>query len=143
VRIGFAVLLGLIALTLSAFAGGLWLTSYWTERAAIAAPITHAPLGFLAPAALFWAHWMFWRGRGTDTRARTALAAGALLAAAFVTLELMGWPGAPEWISALVGAIAFALAIVINFAPGVTQSPRHTSYGEEKFHRQRRSQQRA
>jgi hypothetical protein len=141
VRIGSSVLLALIALTLVAFAGGLWLTPYWSAREAATAPITHAPLGFLAPAVLFWAHWMFWRARGTDTRARTALAAAALLTAAFVTLELMRWPGAPEWLAALGSAVAFALAIVVNFAPGVTFGGR--SYREEEFHRQRRSQQRA
>lgn len=143
VRIGFAALLALIALTLSAFSGGLWLTSYWTAREAIAAPVSHTPLGFLAPAALFWAHWAFWRRRGADTRARTALAAGALLTAAFVTLELMRWPDAPRWIGALTGALAFALAIVLTFAPGVTGNGRRRSYGEEKLHRERRSQQRA
>src|SRR5262245_61055184 len=120
VRICASMLLALIALTLAAFGGGLWLTPYWGAREAAIAPITHAPLGFLAPAVLFWAHWVFWRARGTDTRARTALAAAALLTAAFVTLELMRWPHAPEWLAALGGAVAFALAIVVNFAPGVT-----------------------
>jgi hypothetical protein len=143
VRIGFSVLLALIALTLVAFAGGLWLTPYWSAREAAAAPIPHAPLGFLAPALLFWAHWLFWRARGTDTRARTALAAAALLTAAFVTLELMRWPGAPEWLAALGSAVAFALAIVVNFAPGVTFDGAGRSYREEELHRQRRSQQRA
>lgn len=143
VRIGFAVLLGLIALMLSAFAGGLWLTSYWSVREAIAAPIAHEPLGFLAPAVLFWAHWAFWRTRGADTRTRTALAAAALLSAAYITLELMRWPAAPDWVGALGGAIAFALAIAVNFAPGVTAGARRVSYGEEKLHGQRRRQQRA
>ena len=143
VRIGFSMLLALIALTLAAFGGGLWLTPYWSEREAAIAPITHAPLGFLAPAILFWAHWAFWRARGTDTRARTALAAGALLTAAFVTLQLMRWPDAPEWLAALGGAVAFALAIVVNFAPGVTFDGAGRSHGEEELHRQRRSQQRA
>ncbi|MGH6950822.1 MAG: hypothetical protein ACREH4_08110, partial [Vitreimonas sp.] len=143
-RVGFAVLLGLIALMLSAFACGLWLTSYWSTRDVLPAPIGHEPLGFLAPAMLFWAHWAFWRGRGEDMRTRTALAAAALLSAAYVTLELMRWPAAAEWVGVLGGAIAFALAIVANFAPGVTAArPRHRSYGEEKLHRQRRGQQRA
>ena len=80
---------------------------------------------------------------GADTRTRTALAAAALLSAAYITLELMRWPGAPEWVGALGGALGFALAIVANFAPGVTARPPRGSYREEKFHGQRRGQQRA
>jgi hypothetical protein len=139
---GLAIVLALMSLMVSAFAGGLWLTSYWSVRESAAAPIAHAPLGFLAPAILFWAHWVFWRARGADTRTRAALAAGALMTAAFVTLELMRWPNAPEWAGALGGALAFALAIVLNFAPGVTDTDRRHSDREEDFHRDRRRQQR-
>ena len=62
------------------------------------------------------------RARGNDTRTRVSLGAGALLTACWVTLEAISWQGAPSWVSALIGAIAFALAIVINFAPGVTNA---------------------
>jgi len=138
VRMGLAIVMALMALTVSAFAAGLWLTSYWSARESAAAPITHAPLGFLAPAILFWAHWVFWRARGADTRTRAALASGALMTAAFITLELMRWPDAPEWAGALGGALAFALAIVLNFAPGVTDTDRGHSDREEYLHRHRR-----
>jgi hypothetical protein len=142
VRIGVAVVLSMMALLVSAFAGGLWLTSYWNARESAAALVTHAPFGFLAPAILFWAHWVFWRARGAETRTRTALAAGAQMSAAFITLELMRWPNAPEWLGALGGAMSFALAIVLNFAPGVAAAAPRRLDGEEDLHRERRRQQR-
>lgn len=119
VRMGFAMLLGMTALLLCAFCTGLWLTPYWSARDSLS---LHEPFGFLAPAIVFWAHWVFWRARGNDTRTRVSLGAGALLTACWVTLEAISWQGAPSWVSALIGAIAFALAIVINFAPGVTNA---------------------
>jgi len=141
-RMGAAILLGLLALTVSAFCAGLWLTPYWSARTTAATPLTYAPLGFLAPAVLAWAHWVFWRARGSETCTRVALGAGALLTAAFVTLEATRWEDAPQWLGALIGAVAFALAICLNFAPGVVGHGPRRSYGEEDFHRDRARQQR-
>jgi hypothetical protein len=141
VRTGFALLLGLLALSVSGFAAGLWLTPYWSARETTVAPIIYAPLGFLAPAILFWAHWAFWRAQGAEARTRLALAAGALLTAAAIALEAMRWPNAPDWAGALAGASAFALAIIINFAPGVTGVAPRRLHSNENFHRDRRRQQ--
>ena len=143
VRLALSNLLGAVSLAASAVAAGLWLTPYWDAREAFAGPIAHPPLGFLAPAILFWAHWAFWRRRGADTRARVAFAAAALLSAAFITQEATRWQGAPDWVGALLGAIAFAAAIVGNFAPGITPDGRRLSYREKYFHRDRRRQQRS
>lgn len=138
VRVGAAILLGMLALVVCAFGAGLWLTPYWSARPATGAPLNHAPLGFLLPAIMFWANWVFWRARGAEVRTRVALAAGAMLLACYVTLEMVRIPDMPDWASALVGAVAFALAIAINFASGITAG---RSDREEDFHRNRRREQ--
>jgi hypothetical protein len=137
---GAAVALMLLALVVSALSGGLWLSSYWTSRESLPTLVAHTSLGFLAPAILFWAHWAYWRAHDAPGRARLALAAAALLSAAFITLEAMRWPGAPDWAGALVGAVAFALAIVVNFVPRLEAARR--SDREKYFHGDRRRQQR-
>jgi len=106
----------------------------------VPSPLSYAPLGFLAPAVLFWAHWVFWRARGAEVRTRVVFAAGAAMTAAFVALEVLRSEGMPSWASALIAAVAFALAIIINFAPGVVGSGPRRSYSEENFHRNRRRQ---
>jgi hypothetical protein len=135
--------LGFLALAGMALASILWMTPYWSARGADAAPLSRETLGFLLPAALFWAHWVFWRARGADLQTRLALGAGALLLAAFLTLEAMRAEALPEWAAAMAGAVSFALALGINFAPGVTNldGPRRLHL-EKDLQRNRRRQQR-
>jgi hypothetical protein len=143
VRLAAVNTLGILALAGMALASALWMTPYWTVRGADAAPLSRETLGFLMPGMLFWAHWVFWRARGADLQTRLALGAGALLLAAFLTLEAMRAEALPEWAAAMAGAISFALALGINFARGVTNldAPRR-SHLEEDLKRNRRRQQR-
>lgn len=150
VRAGAAMLLGAVALFASAAMALLWLTPHWTLRtpSADAGPLLQfAGLGFLAPSILFWAHWVLWRGRGANLRTRLSLGAGALMMAAMVTLIALqaSDPAADgsDWIGACVGAVAFALAIGLNFANGVTlTSVPRPSYFEENLQGNRRRQSR-
>lgn len=150
VRAAAATILCVLALTASALVTLLWLTPHWTMRtpSAEASPILQfAGLGFLAPALLFWAHWAFWRGRGSIMRTRLALGAGTLMMAAMATLVALqtSGDGAPDWFGPLVGAAAFALAIALNFARGVTRAnpaTRRPSYFDENFQGNRRRQSR-
>lgn len=149
VRAFAAVMLAAVSLLASAAATLLWLTPHWSERTppADASPLLQfAGLGFLAPAIMFFAHWVLWRGRGANLRTRLSLGAGALMLAALVTLLALQAhePSAePDWIGAVVGAGAFALAIGLNFANGVTlhTAPR-PSYFEENLQGHRRRQSR-
>ena len=116
-------LLTLTAFATMAFACGLWMASFWGGRGAGQQPLlSHDTMGFLLPAIFFWAHWVFWRARGAHAQTRLSLAAGAVLLAAFVTVEAMRAEHLPEWVGALVGALSFSVAIVINFAPGVVNT---------------------
>ena len=116
-------LLTFVAFATMAFACGLWMASFWGARAAGGQPLlTHDTMGFLLPAIFFWAHWVFWRARGANAQTRLSLAAGALLLAAFCTVEAIRAERLPEWVGALVAALSFSIAIVINFAPGVVNS---------------------
>jgi hypothetical protein len=148
VRAFAAITLAGMALIASAATTLLWLTPHWTLRAPgadAAALLQFEGLGFLAPSIMFWAHWVLWRGRGANLRARLSLGTGALTLAAMVTLMALQAhePTAegPDWIGAVVGAVAFALAIGINFADGVTllTMPR-PSYFEENLQGNRRRQ---
>jgi hypothetical protein len=145
-----AMALGVAALTASGAAMLLWLTPHWTARAPgedAAALLRFDGLGFLAPAIMFWAHWVLWRGRGAILRTRLALGAGALMLAAMVTLLAVQARDptieGPDWFGASVGAVAFAVAIGLNFANGVTlQSAPKSSYFEENLQGNRRRQSR-
>jgi hypothetical protein len=148
-RMGAALVLAAGALAMSAVAAALWVTPYWATLAPprVAWPALRADaLGFAAPALLFWAHWVFWRARGSNIRTRVAMGSAALMTACAVTLEVMRMRdggGNSDTVSALIGALSFALAIVINFAPGVVAAePRHGSDLEENLQRDRRSEQR-
>jgi hypothetical protein len=124
VRVAAINVATLLAVAVMGVASALWLFSFWKDHpdAAAPAPLSRDTLGFLAPSILFWAHWVFWRARGGHLQTRLVLAAGALLLAAFLTVETIRAEDLPRWLAAMIGAVAFALAIVINFAPGVTNS---------------------
>lgn len=144
-RTAAGTLLGGLAVVVSAASGMLWLTGYWEAHAAPTppAPFQYEGLGFVLPAFFFWASWVFWRARGSNIRTRIALGAGALMIAAFITLEAMRpASGAPGTLNALVGALSFALAIVLNFAPGVAPGTTRRSYFEENFKRHRPREER-
>lgn len=149
VRAAAATTLGALALAGSALITLLWLTPHWSMRSPNldASPILQfAGLGFFAPALLFWAHWAFWRGRGSVMRTRLALGAGTLMMAAMATLvALQTSGGGPDWFGPMVGAAAFVLAIALNFAGGVTRAnpaTRRRSYFDENFQGNRRRQSR-
>jgi hypothetical protein len=149
VRAFAVMMLGALALLASAAMTLLWLTPHWTVRAP---PETASPLlqfvglGFLAPALMFWAHWVLWRGLGANLRTRLSLGAGTLLLAAMATLMALQArdpsEAGPDWVGAIVGAVAFALAIGLNFANGVTMNPGapRPSYFEENLQSHRRRQ---
>lgn len=123
VRMAAALMLCAVTLTASVVGAALWATNYWTAHTpAVIEPWSRQTLGFLLPAILYWAHWVFWRARGSEVRTHIAMGAGALMMAAFLTMEALQAPGWPDWAGALIGALSFALAIGINFAPGVTHA---------------------
>jgi hypothetical protein len=105
-----------------AFAAGLWLASYWKMQTLGPGPQLRDTLGFLLPSILFFGHWAFWREHGAHAQTRLALGSAVLLMAAFVTVETVRAESVPGWLAASVGALLFALAIVINFAPGVVRA---------------------
>jgi hypothetical protein len=114
-----ALLVGALGLMLTAAA--LWATPYWSARQAAIPVLARDTFGFLIPSLLFFANWRLWRARGAERQARLALCAGALLLAAFVAIEAIRADGAANWIGAVVGGLAFAMAIGANFAPGVVR----------------------
>jgi hypothetical protein len=118
-----------------------WMFSYWAESPG--PPPANEPLGLVLPGVLFLAHWVFWRARGAELQTRAAFGAGAILLAAAATLQTVRAEGVPDWAEALVGALSFALAIGVNFAPGVAPAESSRSFDlEEDFHGHRRSHQR-
>ncbi len=147
VRTASALVLSAGALVVSVVIATLWLTPYWETLPPSRAPwaVLHFNgLGFLAPAVLFWAQWVFWRARGSNVRTRIALGAAATMSACFVTLEAMhpqDIGASTGTLSALIGALSFAMAIVVNFAPGVTASRRRL-YFQEDLHGDGRSEKR-
>lgn len=109
------------ALTITTLACALWLTSFWDARPSTLASARET-FGFLLPGVLLCAHWLFWRHRDDALQTRLTIGAGAFLLATFLTVEAVRSPNAPDWAGALIGALAFALAIGVNFAPGVTKA---------------------
>ncbi len=145
-----ASLLGFAALGLSVVAGLLWLTPFWAGRLASGVDLAlfqHAPLGFAPPAIAAWAHWVFWRGRNAHLRTRAALAIAALLSAAFVSVEVLAArgaaaPGQADWTAVVALALSFAMAIAVNFVPGMTSGAGPHLDFQKYFERNRRRQQR-
>lgn len=119
VRIGAANTLLVMALGVMLAAAALWVTPYWVARQSTAPIISHEALGFALPASLFLAQMPLWRRRGAAAQTRLTLGAGALLLAAFVTLEVTSLDGGADWAGAVVGALSFAAALGVNFVPGV------------------------
>lgn len=144
-RVAAINLLMLAALGVMTAASLLWTTDYWSARAGVGpAVLTRETFGFLIPALLFGAHWVFWRARADHLQTRLVFGAAALLLAAFVTVEAMRAPGLPDWGRAIAGAASFALALGLNFAPGITntESAPPRRYLQKNLHRNRRGQQR-
>lgn len=98
----------------------LWATPYWAVRHAAAPFVGRDTFGFLLPALLFLAHLPLWRSRKALAQTRLVLGAGALLLAAFITVEVTRNDGDADWLGALVGALSFAAAIGVNFIPAIT-----------------------
>src|SRR5262249_11383876 len=68
-RTAAALVLSAGALVVSILIAALWLTPYWSTLvpARVVWPLLRVDaLGFFAPAILFWAHWVFWRARGSN-----------------------------------------------------------------------------
>jgi hypothetical protein len=141
------LVLGAASLAASALIAALWLTPYWQSLIPSRAPwpaLRFDGLGFLAPAALYWAHWAFWRRRGANVRTRAAFAAAAAMTGCFIALLVMkpGQPDVAGSIAPLLGAVSLALAILANFAPGVVAKTARRSYLQEDLHGDGRGQQR-
>ncbi|HWA00243.1 MAG TPA: hypothetical protein VG841_07985 [Caulobacterales bacterium] len=96
-----------------------WLAPWWGADLTTPAYL-HPPLGFAAPAAALWAHWIYWRHTDKPRRARWSFAAASVLTAAAITLELV-WRGdfGAAWTPLALGAGAFAIAAGLNFVPGL------------------------
>ena len=141
------LVLGAASLAASVLIAALWLTPYWQllvpSRAAWSV-LRLDGLGFLAPAALYWAHWVFWRRRGANVRTRISFAAAAAMSACFIALLVMkpGQPDVAGSIAPLIAAASFALAILANFTPGVVAKAARRSYLQENLHGDGRGQQR-
>ncbi|HVY86251.1 MAG TPA: hypothetical protein VG943_14040 [Caulobacterales bacterium] len=119
VRNGVALLLTIAGVTLSFGCLALWLTPWWGPDL-LTPPYLDPPLGFAAPAAALWAHWVYWRHVDDAKRARWTFGAAGVMSAAAITLELV-WrrESVDTWLALLLGASAFALAAGLNFVPGL------------------------
>jgi hypothetical protein len=144
-RIAAINLLTIAALGVMTVAALLWMTDYWRARAG-AGPLLlqHETFGFLIPSALFFAHWVFWRARSDGLQTRLVFGASMLLLAAFITVEAVRAQHLPDWSRALAGAVSFAMALGLNFAPGVVNADGPAQRGDfqKQLHRNGRRQQR-
>lgn len=122
VRQAAAGALWLTALGAASAIAALWLYAYSRDPLlALAAFSTPSVVGL---AVLLAAHWSFWRARKQDFAARVSLASAALLAAAALSVAVLKArtaAGGADWVSGIAGATAFALAIAVNFAPGIVR----------------------
>ena len=143
-RVAAINLLMLAALGVMTVASLLWMTDHWTARSGGGPDfLTRDTLGFLIPAALFFAHWVFWRARSDDLQTRLVFGASILLFAALITLEAIRAENLPDWTRALAGAVSFAMALGLNFAPGVVNADGapHGRELQKELHRNGRRQQ--
>lgn len=127
VRIAFSNTMLVVALGVMLTAVALWITPFWIPRQSSAGFIARDTFGFLAPALALLGHAWLWRKRAAEVQTRATLAAGALLLAAFVTLEVTRADGDADWLGAVVGAFSFAAAIGVNFIPGAVRVRQVTS----------------
>lgn len=127
VRIAFANTMLVTALGVMLTAVAVWVTPFWTTRQSPAGFIARDTFGFLLPGLILLAHVQLWRSRSAEVQTRLTLASGALLIAAFVTLEVTRADGDADWLGAVVGALSFAAAIGVNFVPGVIRQRQSTS----------------
>ena len=127
VRIAFANVMLVVAIGVLLAAAALWMLPFWNSRQSPAPFISRDTFGFLVPGLILVAHVQFWRSRAAEPQTRLALASGALLIAAFVTLEVTRADGDADWLGAVVGALSFAAAIGVNFVPGVVRRRQSTS----------------
>jgi hypothetical protein len=144
-RVAATNLLMVAALGVMTVASLLWMTDYWVTRSG-AGPsfLARQTFGFFIPAVMFFAHWVFWRARSDELQTRLVFGASMLLLAAFVTVEALGAAGLADWSRALIGAASFALALGLNFAPGVVNADLAPTRRQlhKDLHRNRRNQQR-
>lgn len=127
VRIAFANTMLVIALGVLVTAAALWMTPFWTHRQSPAPMISRDTLGFLVPGLILLAHAWLWRKRAAEVQTRLSLGGGALMVAAFATLEVTRSDGDADWLGAVVGALSFAAAIGVNFVPGLVRRRQVTS----------------
>ena len=127
VRIAFANAMLVAALGVMLTAVALWVLPFWTARQSPAPFVSRDTFGFLVPGFVLMAHVQLWRTRSAEVQTRLTLASGALLIAAFVTLEVTRADGDADWLGAVVGALSFAAAIGVNFVPGVVRQRQSTS----------------
>ncbi|MEQ1818982.1 MAG: hypothetical protein ABL871_10255 [Terricaulis sp.] len=127
VRIAFANAMLVAALGVTLTAVAFWVTPFWATRQSPAGFISRDTFGFLVPGLILLAHVQLWRSRSAEVQTRLTLASGALLVAAFVTLEVTRADGDADWLGAVVGALSFAAAIGVNFVPGVIRQRQSTS----------------
>ncbi len=128
-RVRIALSNTMLAVTVGALltAAALWMTPFWLPRQSTAGFISRETLGFLGPGLILLAHAWMWRKRGAEAQTRVSLASGALLIAAFITLEVTRADGDADWLGAVVGALSFAAAIGVNFIPGLVRRRQITS----------------
>ncbi len=127
VRIAFSNVMLVTALGVMVTAVALWVTPFWASRQSPEGFISRDTFGFLVPGLVLMAHVQLWRSRSAEVQTRLTLACGALLLAAFVTLEVTRSDGDADWLGAVVGALSFAVAIGVNFVPGVVRRRQSTS----------------
>ena len=137
VRRAAVAVLGIGALVSALACGVLWFTPIWSERGE-GAFLTRDSLGFALPALLCWLHWVMWRGRSEARETRVALGAAAALTAAAITLEVIElradvWARGGDWVSMAAGIVVFALALGMNFAPGVVNANTPQQLDLEKY----------
>lgn len=112
--------LGLMALGLLAVNAGIHAAAF--ERALDTSLVARVSFGFALPAALFWAHYAFWRTRRDETEARLALAAAAVSTATAVIIEAAHAEVLPAWVRAAIVALSIGGAVGVNFAPNVVRA---------------------
>ncbi len=127
VRIMLSNVMLVVTLGVLLTASALWMTPFWSTRQATLPFLSRETLGFLVPALALAAHVQLWRMRGLEAQTRITLATSALLTAAFITVEVTRADGDTDWLGAVVGALSFAAAIGVNFAPGIVRRRQITS----------------